>query len=103
MRKLWLNFERELYLKKIIGLLILLALSIFTACFSRYPSFEEVQERRDKIQPITFEKQKWFDKKGIGVEALWEIRPGLARDLVNRNISIGKSFTEVTDLLGEEN
>jgi hypothetical protein len=89
---------------KSLNFILFLTLSsfIFFACSSRYPSYEEVQEGRTKIEPITFEKEKWFDKKGIGVEALWETRPGLARDLINRNLLIGKSFTEVKELLGEE-
>ena len=81
---------------------LLSSLFIFLSCLSGYPSYEEVKETRSKIKPIPFEREKWFDKKGIGVEALWETRPGLARDLVNRNLLTGKSYTEVKELLGEQ-
>jgi hypothetical protein len=92
MRKLWLNSEG-----------LLLGLSTFSACLQHYPSVEEVVETQSKIKPIPFERKRWFDDKGIGVEALWEDRPGLARDLLNRNILIGKSFSEVKELLGDAN
>jgi hypothetical protein len=87
--------------KPLLILLILLGLSAFSACLPHYPSVEEVVEKRSKIKPITFERKRWLDDKGIGVEALWDDRPGLARDLLNRNILIGKSFSEVKELLGD--
>ncbi len=91
-------------LKKILQIfLILLSLSAFSACFLYYPSVEKVVADRSKIKPIPFEREKWFDDKGIGVEALWEERPGLARDLLNRKILIGKSFSEIKELLGDTN
>src|SRR5687768_6939115 len=88
--------------KKIVNFVFLTLLSAFLcSCFTYYPSYEQVVESRNKIEPITFEKQKWFDKKGIGVEALWEERPGLARDLINRKLLLGKSFAEIQEMLGE--
>lgn len=102
MWKLWLNFEKDLCEKKLIIIfLVFITLFSLNSCFRGYPSYEEVIENRSKIKPIPFEKEKWFDEKGIGVEALWETRPGLARDLVNRNLLIGKSYAEIQELLGE--
>jgi hypothetical protein len=92
-----------MYRKRFLSLLILLLLFTLASCFKGYPSYEEVVESRSKIKPVAFEKQKWFDDRGIGVEVLWEIRPRLARDLINRNLLIGKSVDEVTELLGEGN
>jgi hypothetical protein len=88
--------------KLIIVFFIFLNLFVAISCFRGYPSYEEVVESRSKIKPISFTREKWFDKKGIGVEALWETRPGLARDLINRNLLIGKNYTEVQELLGEQ-
>jgi hypothetical protein len=88
--------------KKLI-IIFLVSLNLFAAssCFQGYPSYEEIVESRSRIKPIPFEKEKWFDDRGIGVEALWKTRPGLARDLINRNLLVGKSYTEVQNLLGE--
>lgn len=89
--------------KKLI-IIFLVSLNLFTvsSCFQDYPSYEEIVESRSKIEPIPFEKEKWFDDKNIGVEALYKTRPGLARDLINRNLLIGKSYTEVQEILGNE-
>lgn len=90
-------------LKKIaVIFIIFLNLFVLSSCFRGYPSYEEVVKNRSKIKPIPFTKEKWFDKKGIGVEVLWETRPGLARDLINRSLLIGKSYSEIQELLGEE-
>ncbi len=88
--------------KLIIVFFIFINLFAANACFRDYPSYEEIVESRSRIKPIPFEREKWFDDRRIGVEALWETRPGLARDLVNRKLLIGKSYTEVQELLGEE-
>ena len=87
--------------KRVVFFLILLTISISSACFSVYPSYEEIVKERSKIKPILFEKEKWFDDKKIGVEALWEVRPALARDLINRNLLIGKTVAEVEEMIGK--
>ncbi len=88
-----------LYKKLHIALFISLA---FLISCQIYPSYEQIIERRSKIKPETFSKKKWFDDKGFGVEAFWEERPKLARDLINRNLLIGKNFDEIIELLGEQ-
>ena len=52
--------------------LILTGMLFLSSCYI-YPSYEEIVEQRSKIKSIPFEKEKWFDKEGIGVEALWEV------------------------------
>lgn len=88
--------------KLIVIFLVFLNLFVNSSCFRFYPSYEEVVETRSKIEPISFTREKWFDDRGIGVEALWETRPGLARDLINRNLLIGKNYSEVQELLGKQ-
>lgn len=91
-----------MYKKLIIIFSISLSLFAVSSCYCGYPSYEEIVESRSKIKPIPFTREKWFDDRRIGVEALWETRPGLARDLINRNILIGKSYLVVQELLGEQ-
>ena len=86
--------------KNIPVFLTFLALIFISAC-SFYPSYEQVLSQRSKIKPVSFDKEEWFDDEGIGVEQLWEKRPAMARDLVNRNLLIGKSSEDVTRLLGK--
>lgn len=60
-----------------------------------------IEQRRNWIRPIPFDKEKWSDDRGIGVEALWDVRPALARDLINNNKLIGKTKPEVISMLGD--
>jgi hypothetical protein len=61
-----------------------------------------IEQQRNSIKPVSFDNEKWFDDRGIGVEALWDIRPALARDLINNGKLIGKSREEVIEMLGDE-
>lgn len=91
---------REIMRKEII--IILSSVFVFLISCQTYPSYEQIKESRSKIKAETFTKEKWFDDKDIGVEIFWEERPKLARDLMNRKLLIGKSFNQVTELLGKE-
>ncbi len=87
------------FMRKKLLFIYLVIFILFTGCYI-YPSYEQVVSQRNKIKSIPFEKEKWFDEKGIGKEALWDTRPGLARDLIDRKLLIGKGFEEIIELLG---
>lgn len=55
-----------------------------------------IEQQRKSIQPKTFVIEDWNNE-----DLKWTNRPGIARDLVNRNILIGKNRKEISDLLGE--
>jgi hypothetical protein len=94
---LWLNSVGENMRSRLfIIFLITTVLVLFVGCRTN------IEKGRNFIQPIPFEKEKWSDDRGIGVEALWEIRPALARDLINKGKLIGKSREEVIEMLGDE-
>lgn len=80
---------------------VFLSLAICSACFLIYPSYEEIVSERSKIKSVKFEKEKWFDDRGIGVEAFWQTRPALARDLVERSLLTGKTVAEVEEMIGK--
>jgi hypothetical protein len=52
-------------MKKNRGVIFLLFLCslIYSACVSDYPGYKEIRESRSKIEPIPFEKEKWFDER----------------------------------------
>lgn len=76
---------------------IFLLIVALVFCFS----CRNVEEERKFIEPRSFDKQKWSDVTTIGVEATWEVRPGMARDLTNRRMLIGKNRSEIAEMLGE--
>ena len=68
---------------------------IFTfVCFSSCSV--PIEQARNRIQPKTFLNENWNDD-----DFRWTYRPGMARDLIKRNVLIGKTRVEVVDLLGK--
>lgn len=49
---------------------------------------------------MPYEEQKWNSKDK---EIEWKHRPKLARELVNKNLLIGKTRAEIVEMLREEN
>ncbi len=63
----------------------------------------DIEQQRNLIKPALYERQKWFGyDEGLGRETEWEFRPRMARDLVSRNILIGKSRAEIIEMLGKD-
>ncbi len=59
-----------------------------------------IEQSRKIVRPIPFDKQKWNIKDA---EMRWDVRPGMARYLMNENLLIGKTQSEIYRMLGEEN
>ena len=79
-------------------LLLFVALNLLLSCRNN------IEQRRQFIEPIPFEKQKWLgvDSDGISdAETRGKYRPGIARYLINKEILIGKSRAELIEMLGE--
>lgn len=53
--------------------------------------------QRSFISEISYEKQKWLDADLISDD---NPRPGIARELVNNNVLIGKTREEIFEMLG---
>lgn len=58
-----------------------------------------IEQKRNMIPPIPFEKAKWNARD---YEDRIEFRPGMARKLVADNSLIGKSRAEIIELFGDE-
>ena len=71
---------------KLFTVLILLNLSI--GC--------TLKQRRYFVSSIPFDEKQW---KINDAEMRWQVRPGMARDLINRNLLIGKNCDEINELL----
>lgn len=57
-----------------------------------------IELKRNMIQTIPFEKTKWNARDS---EDRVQFRPGMARKLVNDKSLIGKSRTEIIEMIGE--
>lgn len=57
-----------------------------------------IEQRRNMIQPIPLEKAKWDARD---YEDRVQFRPGMARKLVFDKSLIGKSRTEIIEMIGE--
>ena len=76
-------------------LFIFIALGFLAACAVG------IEERRKPIPPKPFVKELWQSLDTMDIR--WAERPAMARDLINKNILVGKSRAEITELLGEPN
>lgn len=62
-----------------------------------------VEKQRNYIQPVPFEKTKWFAfDEGLGREVEWEFRPKIAKQLVLEKSLIGKNRTQIIERLGND-
>lgn len=59
----------------------------------------DIEQQRNMIQPIPFEKAKWNARD---YEDRVEFRPGMARKFVKDKSLIGKSRAEIIEMLGDE-
>lgn len=57
--------------------------------------------QRILIWQIPYEKEKWFDAEPMSVDRTDNPLPGMARNLVNNNVLIGKTREEVFEMLGK--
>lgn len=69
-------------------------ISTFTLIFLLLSCFA-----RPYVKPITFDKTKWLEQTSPYIDN--SVRAAMARDLVNRKVLIGKSRSEVIEMLGE--
>ncbi len=53
-------------------------------------------QRRKWVVTIPFNEERW---KINNAAMRWEVRPGMARDLIKRELLIGKNCKEINDLL----
>ena len=88
MRKVWLNLEISMIIKLLKAIVVFTLIFLSLNCNSRMG-----------ITPISFDKTKWLESSTV--EQSINVRPGMARDLINRKTLIGKSCSDVIDLLGK--
>ena len=99
MRKLWLNFDGEFMRKYLTISIVVIVYSIFLLSCNQI----DYEKQRTFIKPVAYERQKWFGlDEELGRETEWEFRPKMARDLIGRNILIGKSREEIIEMLGKD-
>ena len=86
MPEMWLNFDGVIMRNKIILILI------FSICFSLCLSCRYRSE-------IPFEREKWQGEHSPHTNDI--NRPGMARNLVNQKLLIGKTREEIREILGK--
>ncbi len=103
MQKLWLNFKKRImkenfFTSTVFLVFVCIGFVLFSAIV--FPNCEFITEkRRYFISPIPYEKEKWRDFASVSSS---KYRPRMARDLVNKNLLIGKTRVEVFEMFGEE-